>query len=65
MIRWERLAAWTLALGAGAAFWVALIWWSIPTPPVPAVTTGAYCLPRPGLAEMTHLCRNESVLVDL
>ncbi len=41
---------------------------AIPDAPAPMpepYTTGAYCLPRPFLAEITHLCRNEGGEIDL
>lgn len=36
-----------------------------PEPTPPAVTTGAYCLPRPGLAGAFRLCRYDNVVVPL
>lgn len=33
--------------------------------PRPVDRSVAYCLARPGLAEMAHPCRNENVLVNL
>ena len=41
---------------------------AIPDAPAPMpepYTTGAYCLPRPFLAEVTHLCRDEGGEIDL